>query len=211
MLKLELIDWIYLPPDPGTDCEEVRRIPPMQRRRLGQAGKLAVGAFLELLTRNSCQPSRLIFASHSGEVLRCLKLMRSLFAGEELSPAEFSASVQNSSAGIASITAGFRGEVTALNGGQETVRAAMLESFLPAGDGGDGTVLTVLGEEDICRQSMMDFPVEMDLHGPGALGLLLAPDGRGLGRLLTLGDHFLRGATMPVLAARLGAGELILD
>ncbi len=152
---------------------QVRSIAPMIRRRLSPAGKLAVGSATELLKKHGMQMTQLVFASRCGEIPRCLKLIHSIFAGEELSPTDFSASVHNANAGICSIVNHFQGEVSAVTAGEHTFEAALTEAYITLSANQDSLVLVVCFEEDLLRQNLMTFPPECDFHGPYALALLL--------------------------------------
>jgi 3-oxoacyl-(acyl-carrier-protein) synthase len=160
--------------DNEDECsEEIRKIPLMQRRRLNPAGRLAVGLTADYLTKYGSEISKLVFASRCGEIPRCLKLICSIFGREDLSPAEFSASVHNANAGIATIVSGFSGEVTSLAGGEDTLLAALTEAYASLHEENSSKILVVCYEEDIANQQLMTFPQECDFKGPFALALLL--------------------------------------
>ena len=158
----------------GAACKEiVRKIPLMQRRRLNPAGRLAVGLAADCISRHNGEISKLVFASRCGEIPRCLRLICSIFGHEDLSPAEFSASVHNANSGIAAIITGFTGEVTSLAGGESTLLAALTEAYSSIEGENASRVLIVCYEEDIANQTLMSFPKECDFMGPFALGLLV--------------------------------------
>ncbi|WP_274968348.1 beta-ketoacyl synthase chain length factor [Succinimonas amylolytica] len=120
-------------PVPAEDCAVFQKdlssdIPMLLRRRLLPAGRLAVGAGSRLLARWP-DISRIIFASRTGESVRCFRMLQEIFAGNGLSPMEFASSVQNSNAGVLSIIRGYQGEVTAVAGGVNTLSAAVTEAW----------------------------------------------------------------------------------
>jgi len=105
----------------------------MLRRRLGPLAKTL------LHIANECAaglPSvRLVLASQHGELSYTLAMLRSLAAGEAVSPTLFSLSVHNSSAGIFSILRADRTASTAIAAGEETLGHALLEAYCQLDDG----------------------------------------------------------------------------
>ena len=78
------------------------RIPPLERRRLGNATKCA----FSLMSNFSFKTNpKIIFSSYSGEIHSCLSLLRTLDLESVVSPTQFSLSVLNATpASIASAT-----------------------------------------------------------------------------------------------------------
>ena len=104
----------------------------MLRRRLGPLAKTL------LHVANECAAGlpgvRLVLASQHGELSYTLAMLRSLAAGEPVSPTLFSLSVHNSPAGIFSILRGDRTPSSAIAAGEETLGHALLEAYCQLDD-----------------------------------------------------------------------------
>jgi Beta-ketoacyl synthase, N-terminal domain len=105
----------------------------MLRRRLGPLAKTL------LHVANECAAGlpavRLVLASQHGELSYTLTMLRSLAAGEPVSPTLFSLSVHNSPTGIFSILRRDRTPSTAIAAGEETLGHALLEAYCQLDDG----------------------------------------------------------------------------
>ncbi len=105
----------------------------MLRRRLGPLAKILLHLAHECAGDH---PSvRLVLASQHGELSYTVVELRSLAAGESVSPTLFSLSVHNSPAGIFSILRRDRAPSTAIAAGEETLGHALLEAFCQLEDG----------------------------------------------------------------------------
>jgi hypothetical protein len=121
----------------------------MLRRRLGPLAKTL------LHIANECAAGlpgvRLVLASQHGELSYTLAMLRSLAAGEPVSPTLFSLSVHNSPAGIFSILRGERTPSTAIAAGEETLGHALLEASCQLDDG-EEPVLMVYADAPLPKE-----------------------------------------------------------
>lgn len=148
-------------------------IPMMLRRRLLPAGRLAVGAGVRLLTRFP-DMARIIFASRTGESVRCFRLLQEILAGNGISPMEFASCVHNGNAGVLSIIRKYQGEVTAVAGAESTLMAGLTEARAALEARPEvKRVLLAVSEENLesCREVLTEVP---DFGGDYVLALALS-------------------------------------
>jgi hypothetical protein len=124
----------------GTE-PRLQAMPPMQRRRAGFLGKMALEVAFACLGQRSGVP--VVFCSRHGEVSRSVELLRDLAAGEPLSPTAFGLSVHNAIAGMFSIARGDRAHHLALSGGAASVEHAVIEACGLLADGEQAVLLVV--------------------------------------------------------------------
>ena len=102
-------------------------IPQIQRRRLSQLTKMSLKTAFECSEGYNNIES--VFASRYGELSQTLKLLKSIFNKEDLSPAGFSLSVHNTAAGLYSVIDKNTKPYTAIAAGEITFEAAFLEAL----------------------------------------------------------------------------------
>ncbi len=156
---LEIEDWAFWSPEsriPMDWCRHWRApnagplegqppddlVPPVHRRRMSVLSKLAVQVALEASRRAT--PDFLVFASQHGELARTRELLSSLVAGTELSPASFSQSVHNTSAGLYTIAAKSRAPASSIAAGASTFAYGWIEAeaYLAANRGRRALLVT---------------------------------------------------------------------
>ncbi len=71
---------------------------------------------------------RVVFASRHGELRRTTDILRTISAGEPVSPTAFSLSVLNAMTGVFGIARGDRSPASAISAGAETLGYALLEA-----------------------------------------------------------------------------------
>jgi hypothetical protein len=128
------------PTDSGTE-PPLSALPPMQRRRLGLLGKMVFEVALSCLDGRTGVP--IVFCSRHGEVGRSVNLLRSLAAGEPLSPTSFALSVHNGIAGLLSIACGDTANHVAIAGGATSVEHAVIEACGLLADSEEAVLLVV--------------------------------------------------------------------
>ncbi len=101
-------------------------IPAMHRRRMSALSKLAVQIGLE--ASEGSHADFLVFCSQHGEMSRTRGLLGDIAAGAALSPASFSQSVHNASAGLYTIIAESRVPASAIAAGANTFAYGWLEA-----------------------------------------------------------------------------------
>lgn len=112
-------------------------MPPLERRRLGNAAKCVFGVARRLESCVDISRIPIVFSSYCGELNRCYSLLDTLRQNEPLSPTEFSLSVLNANAALLAISRSNRSEITAVSGVSsfETgVFAAALKGLESQGD-----------------------------------------------------------------------------
>ena len=117
----------------------LRAMSPMQRRRLGLLGKMALEVAYECLGGRSDVP--IIFCSRHGEASRSVDLLRDLATGAPLSPTSFGLSVHNAIGGMFSIARKDHANHIALSARQATVEHAVIEACGLLADGEKAVLL----------------------------------------------------------------------
>ncbi len=102
-------------------------IPTGFRRRMGKLERLAVRCMLSVLAGGTT--SELIFCSRYGNLETLAALLRSIAAGEPMSPMAFSGSVHNAAPGTVGMIRKERISHTALAAGPCTLRAGLVEAY----------------------------------------------------------------------------------
>src|SRR6185369_6338202 len=135
---LDILRWVFWSPETVNptqwraaapaplDKVPDRDIPAAHRRRMSALSKMAVQVALEA-TANE-RADYLVFCSQHGELARTRELLGSIVAGNELSPAGFSQSVHNTSAGLYTIVKESHVPSTSLAAGAGTFAYGWLEA-----------------------------------------------------------------------------------
>ena len=144
---------------------DVSFVPAMMRRKLSFLEKAAL-AVLHEAAAPAGTDCALVFASRYGEWRRTVRLLRQLFDESELSPAGFSLSVHNATAGLFSLLRGGNAPYTSLAAGARTLENALLQAILA-----QENVLFAYAEEPLPELYAERFP-EIVPHA-GALALFL--------------------------------------
>ena len=139
-------DWLRIGELPNAGPVEAQPpddlVPPVHRRRMSMLSKLAVQVALEASRRAT--PDFIVFASQHGELARTRELLTSIAAGTELSPASFSQSVHNTSAGLYTIVAKSRAPASSIAAGASTFAYGWIEAevYLAANRGRRALLVT---------------------------------------------------------------------
>jgi len=193
---LEIEEWAFWSPESATPSEWLAHwhvsdaraaeakipddaIPPGHRRRMSNLSKLAVQFAAQVSRRE--QPDFMVFCSQHGELVRTQELLRSIVAGEELSPAAFSQSVHNTGAGLYSIVAKTHVPATSLASGPSTFAYGWIEAEGYLLDNPTRRALLVCCEDPLpdvyrpfSRQIQCTYAVALMLRLAGRRGLTLA-------------------------------------
>lgn len=137
-------------------------IQPMLLRRLSPLGRTALWCAEQVLDSEALPHSACVFASQHGEVARTTDILNGYFRTGEVSPTSFSLSVHNAISGIYSIANGFRGNITAIAAGDDSLMMALLESAAILRSDAVDRVLCVVYDQAVpeelnCYQSGPDF------------------------------------------------------
>ncbi|MGB9429029.1 MAG: beta-ketoacyl synthase chain length factor [Gammaproteobacteria bacterium] len=146
-------------------------LPALMRRRLDRFGRMAL--YTAWTCAEGLDSIRLVFASRHGALDRTVSLLSSLANQEGVSPALFSLSVHNSTAGLFSIARGDRSAITALAAGADTLCMSLLEGANLLAEGA-GRVL-VCYADDAVPAPYRPFVAAASARLPFAISLLLVP------------------------------------
>ncbi len=151
-------------------------VPKTLQRRLTPLAKAVFNVAGPCIESGKTPP--VVFSSAHGEICKSLAMLKTIQAGEELSPTAFSLSVHNAIAGLFSIAYGNTQEITVLAPGQEGIAPAFIEALGMLHEGA-GEVLMLLYDEPIA-----DFypiaPFNLNTSSPCVLALRIALTGDGL-------------------------------
>ena len=141
-------DWQAWARDPaavaprGDDSPPLAGMPAMQRRRVEHLGRMA------LQVAWGCQPDPdaqvpLVFASRHGELSRTYAMLRTLAAGEPLSPTHFGLSTHNAIGAQYGIARALPANYAAVSAGRATAEAAFVEALGLLADGAPEVVVVM--------------------------------------------------------------------
>jgi len=169
-------------------------VPKMLQRRLSPLAKAVFHAADRCIEAGEQVPT--VFASTHGEIGKSFQMLKTIGAGEELSPTAFSLGVHNAISGLFSIVYGNRQESTVLAPGREGIAAAFVEAAGMLDEGRD-EVLLVLYDE-----ALPDFfpfaPFKLKTDVPCALALRIAAAGPGLAMRFCRSSAARDGGEQPV-------------
>jgi hypothetical protein len=165
------IEWDAHPQRHGAPASsELGFIDPLLRRRLSPLARMS------LKVAHDCVPDldsvRMVYASRHGELNRTTDMLEDLASGESVSPAAFSLSVLNASAGLFSIARKDTAPATAVSAAAETFGYGLLEAGLQLADRPQDPVLLVFADEPV-----PEAYGEADTDCAHAIGLLLGSEG----------------------------------
>jgi hypothetical protein len=173
-LAFRVENWAAWQADPAGADADIAVLPASLRRRVGSLGRHALAAAWKIMP-TPCP--RFVFSSRHGEYDRTLRLLESLIAEGEVSPADFSLSVHHGLAGLLSIAAGNREGHTAIAAGPDSFGYGLLDAIACAVETPAVPVLLLHYDEplpDLYRDVVAgDEPQAM------ALALVLRADGAG--------------------------------
>ncbi|HEY3598061.1 MAG TPA: beta-ketoacyl synthase chain length factor [Paraburkholderia sp.] len=142
-------------------------IEPMLRRRLSSLSRMALKVAHDCVAGRS--NVRVVFASRHGELRRTTDILRTISAGEPVSPTSFSLSVLNAMSGVFGIARSDRSPASALSAGAQTLGYALLEAHAQYATDPSAAVLVVYADEPA---DAAYGTIEDEVQG-GALAILL--------------------------------------
>ena len=126
----------------GNQVPPLTELAPMQRRRLDQAGRMALQ--VAWWTQPEAEPAvPQVFASRHGDVGRTYRMLEQLAAEGEVSPTQFGLSTHNAIAAQYSIARQFTGNYSAVSAGSATAEAAVVEAQGLLADGAPAVLLVM--------------------------------------------------------------------
>ncbi|EIC30183.1 MULTISPECIES: beta-ketoacyl synthase chain length factor [Methylomicrobium] len=159
------------------NCAEIPGfIPKLQQRRLSPLARAVFNAIDRCIEPGESLPT--VFSSAHGEVGKALEMLKTIQAGEELSPAAFSLSVHNAIAGLYSIAYRNQQEITVMAPGGEAIGPAFAEALGMLREG-VAEVLVVLYDEPIAGFYPV-APFALNGEFTCALAMRLALAGKGI-------------------------------
>jgi len=169
--------WSEEPILPGEPCAplldlshgapNVAFVEPLMRRRLGRLARAMIHCAARV---DPPTGHRMVFASRHGDCERTQGLMQEVAEGSPLSPAHFSVSVHNATAGLWSLLKHNPAPCSALAAGPETFVMGLLEAAMAAEQAPDQPVLYVFGEDELPE---VHHPFLSDLPPRHAVALLV--------------------------------------
>lgn len=167
-------NWAAWEAEPAAADADVAALPASLRRRVGSLGRHALAAAWKIMPTPA---PRFVFSSRHGEYDRTLRLLESLTAEGDVSPADFSLSVHHGLAGLLSIATGNREGHTAVAAGPDSFGYGLLDAAACAAETPEVPVLLLHYDEplpDLYRDVIGgDEPQAM------ALALVLRASGTG--------------------------------
>ncbi len=158
------------------------------RRRLSTLSKVALKVAHDCVAQDEV---RVVFASRHGELRRTTDILRTISAGEPVSPTAFSLSVLNAMTGVFGIARGDRSAASAISAGAETLGYALLEAYAQYATQPGSPVLLVYADEPAdpaygtIEDEVQGGAIAILLNGEAATGQLVCtlsgagePDGR---------------------------------
>ncbi|CAE6701686.1 beta-ketoacyl synthase chain length factor [Paraburkholderia domus] len=131
-------------PAAASAAPDIGFIEPIVRRRLSTLSKVALKVAHDCVTQDEV---RVVFASRHGELRRTTDILRTISAGEPVSPTAFSLSVLNAMTGVFGIARGDRSAASAISAGAETLGYALLEAYAQYATQPGSPVLLVYADE----------------------------------------------------------------
>jgi hypothetical protein len=153
-------------PATASAAPDIGFIEPIVRRRLSTLSKVALKVAHDCVAQDAV---RVVFASRHGELRRTTDILRSISAGEPVSPTAFSLSVLNAMTGVFGIARGDRSAASAISAGAETLGFALLEAHAQYATQPASPVLLVYADEPA---DAAYGTIEDEVQG-GALAILL--------------------------------------
>lgn len=172
--KIDITDWLVVFPEKKqregsfAACE-MERLPMMTSRRLTKGCRAAVEVAATLLKREAVDS--LVFASRHGEVARSEKILTSIALSQPVSPTDFGMSVHNAASAVASIYTKFKGPVTSIVAGSDSLHSALIESLAQLGS--DKSSVLLINFESALPQIIGGTLEEDPCLEPYALGCII--------------------------------------
>jgi 3-oxoacyl-[acyl-carrier-protein] synthase-1 len=199
--------WRTRTPDPTATEPPATLLPARLKRRTSLLTRLVA----EVLGQTKADLPRVpvVHATAWGELQVTGQLLEALAKGEELSPAAFSGSVQNTATGTCSIALGSHAPTTTIAAGRATTAMGLLAAWQRLRDLGGELVLVVADEalgapfDPALRAAPLAVAFHLGLAGPGALATFTDLDEAPAAEAL-------RASAPPELAASFAAPGLSL-
>lgn len=154
-------------PAAASAAPDIGFIEPIVRRRLSTLSRVALKVAHDCVAQNEV---RVVFASRHGELRRTTDILRTISAGEPVSPTAFSLSVLNAMTGVFGIARSDRSAASAISAGAETLGYALLEAYAQYATQPGSPVLVVYADEPA---DPAYGTIEDEVQG-GAIAILLS-------------------------------------
>jgi hypothetical protein len=153
-------------PATASAAPDIGFIEPIVRRRLSTLSKVALKVAHDCVAQDAV---RVVFASRHGELRRTTDILRSISAGEPVSPTAFSLSVLNAMTGLFGIARADRSAASAISAGAQTLGYGLLEAHAQYATQPDAPLLLVYADEPA---DAAYGTIEDEVQG-GAIAILL--------------------------------------
>lgn len=153
------------------EATPLKQFHPMIRRRFGRLGKCAMGAVLQVLSKDVNMPS--VFASRHGDAELTVSLLKGIAANDDMSPTDFSLAVHNAVSGLCTIARKDTSTVTSIASVKNLTVQALIESIAQLQD--SEKVLCVM--YDLPLPAM--FETYQDYDFPYAIAFILTRCDKG--------------------------------
>ena len=163
-------------PAAASAAPDIGFIEPIVRRRLSTLSKVALKVAHDCVSQGEV---RVVFASRHGELRRTTDILRTISAGEPVSPTAFSLSVLNAMTGVFGIARGDRSAASAISAGAETLGYALLEAYAQYETQPGSPVLLVYADEPAdpaygtIEDEVQGGAIAILLNGEAAAGQLI--------------------------------------
>jgi len=133
----------------GEGNPDVGFIPPMLRRRCSPLTKVMLVSAMAACPEELQSKVPSVFASRHGAIHLAVKIIDTIYAGQTVSPMQFSHSVHNASAAQFSLATGNRSASSSIAAGTNTFVSGLVEAALFLHRYPDSPVLLVIGDEPV--------------------------------------------------------------
>lgn len=107
--------------------DDLSSIPPLLRRKLGSTDKIALASIIDVFDDKI---EEIVFSSQYGEIERLKKIISQYQEFDEVSPAQFSASVHNYAVGFFTLYKKLNIPYFALSSGENSISAGLVKSVI---------------------------------------------------------------------------------
>ena len=149
---------------------DVSFVPPLLRRRMTDIEKIAI--YLANQVAPNSSDVFVVFASQYGEWHQTVRLFTQFFESGEMSPAAFSSSVHNASAGVLSLITHNKNSYTSISAGKNSLAAGVLEALISK-----LPVLFIYAEESVPEMYRVKAGGDISARG---VAVLLSDKGQNL-------------------------------
>ncbi len=145
---------IYKPsPENPAEMPKLAFCDPLFKRRLSQISRMTIQVVHELIQQvPEAKNSKLVFCSFRGELVRQLKINKSLYEDADIMPASFSISVFNTPPAAATISEGIKAGYSAVYPANDSFYDGLTAAVAPVLSGCEQNIIFVYADELIIEE-----------------------------------------------------------